>query len=126
MDQTPVFFLMNLAKTLDFIGTKTIHIQVMAGASMHVTLALSVTAVGEFLMPMMNFKGNSNGRIKSKFGSTYPEGSFYSCQDNAWMDQRMTYDWVECVLKPYVKQTLITSFPSYCWTFTTVIQCQHL
>jgi len=53
MDQTPVYFLMNPSKTLDFIGTKTIHIRVMAGASMHITLAFLVTAAGNFLMPMM-------------------------------------------------------------------------
>ena len=34
---------------------------------------------------------------------TYPEGLEYTCQENAWMDERVMLLWVEKVLKPYVE-----------------------
>jgi len=69
---------------------------------MHVTLAMSVTAAGSFLRPMIMFKGKPNGRIQREF-SSYPEDCLYMVQENAWMDEHIMRDWVHCVLKPYVE-----------------------
>ena len=33
---------------------------------------------------------------------TYPQVMIYTCQDNAWVDERVMLLWVEQVLKPYV------------------------
>ena len=40
------------------------------------------------------FKGKPNGRIVQREFPTYPQGMIYACQDNAWMDERVTLMWV--------------------------------
>ena len=47
------------------------------------------------------FLGKPNGRIVQCEFPTYPEGTIYVCQDNAWMDKRVMLMWVKMVLKPY-------------------------
>ena len=32
----------------------------------------------------------------------FPDGILYTCQDNAWMDEKVMLQWVEKILKPYV------------------------
>ena len=46
--------------------------------------------------------GKPNGRIVQHEFPTYPQGMIYTCQENAWMDERVMLMWVEMVLKPYV------------------------
>ena len=47
------------------------------------------------------FLGKPNGRIVQCEFPTYPEGTIYVCQDNAWMDKRVMLMWVKMVLKLY-------------------------
>ena len=69
----------------------------------HATLALTVTASGKALIPLIVFKGKPNGQIVTREFPAYPEGLEYACQGNAWMDERVMLLWVEKVLKPYVE-----------------------
>ena len=102
MDQTPVFFSMTPNTSLDQVGARTINVRTSSGSTIRVTLAVTVTASGTTLPPLMVFKGKPNGRIQRAFG-TYPVGCFYAVQERAWMDERVMLMWVELVLIPYVE-----------------------
>ena len=71
---------------------------------MRVTVAVTVTASGELLKPMIIFKGKSGGRIQQREFPSYPGESFYACQDCAWMDERVMKEWIKAVVKPHVQQ----------------------
>ena len=102
MDQTPIPFTYNAKYTLDIVGVQTVHIHKSTSDTKYATCALTVTASGKMLTPMLIFKGKPNGQIvKCKF-LEYPEGCVYACQDNAWMDEQVMLQWVEQILKPYV------------------------
>ncbi len=104
MDQTPVFFSMSSKRTYEVIGKKTIHIRTSTNDTKRVTVAVTITADGTLLPSTLIFKGKPDGRIaKKEFPSgVYPDGHFYKCQDNAWMDEDMMIAWVNDVLAPYV------------------------
>jgi hypothetical protein len=104
MDQTPVFFSMSSKRTLELIGKKTIHIRTSTNDTKRVTVAVTITADGTLLPSFLIFKGKPDGRIaKKEFPSgVYPDGHFYKCQDNAWMDEDVMIAWVNEVLAPYV------------------------
>ncbi len=104
MDQTPVFFSMSSKRTLEVIGKKTIHIRTSTNDTKRVAVAGTVTADGTLLPSTLIFKGKLDGRIaKKEFPSgVYPDGHFYKCQDNAWMDEDVMIAWVNEVLAPYV------------------------
>ena len=61
MDQTPLLFLYHCSKTLAKRGTKTIHVRKMSSDGERVTAALTVLAAGEWLKPMIIFKGQPRG-----------------------------------------------------------------
>ena len=65
---------------------------------------MTITADGTLLPSFLVFKGKPSGRIATKeFPSgVYPDGHFYKCQDNAWMDEEVMKAWVNEVLAPYV------------------------
>lgn len=102
MDQTPVFFNMNSNQTLEPIGSRSVNIQTGTSSTMRVTVAVTLTASGEMLKPLIVFKAQPNGRIEKRELSLYPEGSIYACQPAAWMDERVMKVWIETVLKPHV------------------------
>jgi len=104
MDQMPVFFSMSSKRTLEVIGKKTIHIHTSTNDTKRVTVTVTITADGTLLPSTLIFKGNPDGRIaKKEFPSgVYPNGHFYKCQDNAWMDEDVMIAWVNEVLAPYV------------------------
>jgi len=99
MDQTPVYFSMSSKKTYELIGKKTIHIRTSTSDTKRVT---TIAADGTVLPSTLVFKGKPGGRIEKKELSTYPNGHFYKCQDNAWMDEDVMIAWVNDVLAPYV------------------------
>ena len=63
MDQTPLSFSFHLSRTLENLGKKTIHTRKTSSATKRATAALTVMADGDFLMPVILFKGEPNGQI---------------------------------------------------------------
>ena len=53
---------------------------------MRVTVAVTVTANGEMLKPMLIFKGKPGGQTQQREFPSYFNESLYACQDQAWMD----------------------------------------
>jgi hypothetical protein len=102
MDQMPVYFSMSSKRTLELIGKKTIHIHTSTNDTKRVTAAVTIAADGTVLPSYLVFKGKPGGRIEKKEFGTYPNGHFYKCQDNAWMDDDVMIAWVQDVLAPYV------------------------
>ena len=104
MDQTPVFFLMNSKRTLEFIGKKTIHIHIRTSTydTKQATVAVTIAGDGTVLPSVVVFMGKKNGRIAKKEFSTFPTSHHYHCQDAAWMDETVMLAWVDRVLWPYV------------------------
>ena len=102
MDQTPVPFTYDSKKTLELVGKKTVHIRKSTNDTKRATFAMTVTASGKSLQPVVVFKGKPGGRIDKREFPTYPRSMIYACQENAWMDENVMLMWVEKVLKPYI------------------------
>ena len=88
MDQTPVPFSYDPKSTLELVGRRAVHVRKSTSDTNRATLALTVTASGNVLIPLIVFKGKPNGRIVTHEFPTYPEGLEYACQENACMDKR--------------------------------------
>ena len=88
MDQTPLSFSYQSSKMLAKRGIKTVNVRKMTDGMKRATAALTVTAAGYFLTPMIIFKGRPNGRIAKKELPTLDPTSIYACQEAAWMDER--------------------------------------
>ncbi len=68
MDQTPVYFSYHRSKTLSKRGIKTVHVRKSTSDTRRATCALTCTAAGEFLRPMLIYKGKATGKIvKTEF-----------------------------------------------------------
>ena len=104
MDQTPVFFDMTSGRTLETAGNRTVNGQTGTSSTMRVTVAVTVTANGEMLKPMIIFKGKPGGRIQQREFPSYRNESIYACQDRAWMDEKVLQEWVQKVLKPHAEK----------------------
>ncbi len=98
MDQTPVYFLMHPTRTLDVLCKKTIAIQTTTNNTKCATVALTITAAGDQLVPMIVYKGMENGCIKKHKLALHDPTCIYKTQANARMDERVMLLWVEDVL----------------------------
>jgi hypothetical protein len=80
MDQTPVYFSMSSKKTLELIGTKTIHIRTSTNDTKRVTVAVTIAADGTILPSTLVFKGKPGGRIekKGRGGAAHPRRMHFS------------------------------------------------
>jgi hypothetical protein len=105
MDQTPVPFTFNSKRTLELVGQRTVHIRKSTNDTKRVTCAMTVTASGRVLTPLLVFKGSPTGRIQRNEFGTFPADIAYACQGNAWMDEQVMHLWIDRILKPYVSQT---------------------
>jgi hypothetical protein len=103
MDQTPIPFTFNAKRTLELIGVHTVHIRKSTSDTKRVTCALTVSASGRILTPLLVVKGTPGGRIEKREFSTFPNDVLYACQANAWMDEKVMLLWVDKILKPYVE-----------------------
>ena len=103
MDQNPVPFTYNARKTLEIVGRCTIHILKSTGDTKRATFAMSVTASGKVLKPVIIFKGPRNGRIVTREFPNYEEDMVYLCQRAAWMDEEAIIVWVDRVLQPHIE-----------------------
>ena len=87
MDQTPIPFTFNSKMTLEVVGARTFHVHKSTNDTKHATSAITVTASGKMLLPLLLFKGAKNGRIVKKEFPTFDKYMYYTCQENAWMDE---------------------------------------
>ena len=86
MDQTPLHFSYQSLRTIEKRGKKTINVRKSSSQTKRATAALTVTAAGDFLSPMIIFKGKPDGQIALRELPTLDPTSIYACQDAAWMD----------------------------------------
>ena len=86
MDQMPLHFSYHSSHMLEKRGIKTINVHKSSSQTKRATAALTVTAAGDFLTPMIIFKGKPNGLIARRELPTLDPTSIYACQDQAWMD----------------------------------------
>ena len=87
MDQTPVPFSFHSERTLELLGSRTINIRKSTNDTKRVTCAMTVTASGSVLTPMLIFKGATGGRIEKREVPTCVKDILYGVQPNAWMDE---------------------------------------
>ncbi len=102
MDQTPLHFSYHSSHKLKKRGTRTINIHKSSNATKRATAALTVTAAGNFLTPMIVFKGKPNGIIMDRELPMLDPTSIYACQEAAWMDKRCMLMWVGKIFQPYL------------------------
>jgi hypothetical protein len=102
MDQTLVYFLMHPTRTLDVLGKKTVAIWTTTNNTKRATIALTITAAGDQLVPMVVYKGMETTHIKKYKLALHDPTCIYKTQANAWMDKRVMLRWVEDVLMPYI------------------------
>jgi hypothetical protein len=87
---------------LEILGKKTIVIRTSTNNTRCATFALTITAAGDQLVPMVVYKGTENGTIKKRELQHHHPTCIYETQDNVWMDKRVMLCWVEDVLAPFV------------------------
>ncbi len=102
MDQTPLYFLYHSLKTYEKHVSKMIHVCKMSNGTKRATGAFTITADGDFLMPMIIFKGKPGGMIEKKELPKFDPSSIYAFQDAAWMDEQCMMLWVDQILGPYL------------------------
>ena len=102
MDQTPLHFSYQSSRTIEKRGKKTINVRKSSSQTKRATAALTVTAAGDFLTPMIIFKGKPDGLIARRELPTLDPTSIYACQDAAWMDKRCMLIWVDEVFGAYL------------------------
>jgi len=102
MDQTPLHFSYQSSKTLAKRGSKTVNVRKTTDGTKRATLALTVTAAGDFMTPMIIFKGEANGHIVKNELPHHDPTSIYACQKAAWMDERCMKKWVDEIIAPYL------------------------
>jgi hypothetical protein len=66
MDQMPLYFSYHNSKTYEKHVTKAIHVCKMSNRTKRATGVFTITAAGNFLMPMIIFKGKPGGTIEKK------------------------------------------------------------
>ncbi len=102
MDQMPVYFSYHRSKTLAKRGIKTVHVRKTTSDTGRATCALTCTAAGDFLRPMLIYKGKAKGNIATRELKHHDPTSVYACQDTPWMDEVCMFWWVKKILKPYL------------------------
>jgi hypothetical protein len=75
------------------------------------TVALTVTASGEMITPMVIYKGTRYGRIATRELLDQTQEIKYAMQPKAWFDEATMLDWVDDVLKPYVATAPVGIIP---------------
>ncbi len=107
MDQTPLHFSYHSSKTLEKCGAKMIQVCKTSNETKRATGALTITAAGDFLMPMIIFKGKpdghiTNGHFTKKELPKFDPSSIYACQEAACMDERCMLLWSNQILSLYL------------------------
>ncbi len=102
MDQTPLHFPYHNSKTLEKRETKTIHVRKTGNRTKRATRAFTITAAGDFLTPIIIYKGKPNGHITTRELPKFNPTSIYACQEATWMDERCMLMWINEILSPYL------------------------
>ena len=74
----------------------------MSNGTNRATGVFTITAAGDFLMPMIIFKGKPGGMIEKKELPKFNPSSIYTCQDVAWVDERCIMLLVNQILGQYL------------------------
>ena len=104
MDETPPFIDMIPAKSICKTGSRDCIVQTSGSekkTKKHVTVALSATAYGTMLPPMLIFKGKTDKTIKKL---RIPEGFIVKTQEKSWMDEGLMQVWVEEIWLKYIRE----------------------
>jgi len=102
MDQTPLHFSYHSSRTIKKRGKKTVNVRKSSSQTKRATAALTVTVAGDFLTPIIIFKGKPGGQITRRKLPNLDPASIYACQDAAWMDERCMLIWVDEVFSVYL------------------------
>ena len=121
MDPTPIPFTFNSKTTLEVVGARTVHVHKSTNDTKHTTAAITVTASGKMILPLLVFKGAKNGRIVKKEFPTFDNSMYYACQENAWMDEQVMLMCVEKFLRLTLSQPQKVLFPYCCWILIIVM-----
>jgi transposase-like protein len=111
MDQTNSKFGNLPGQTIDPRGARTINMRTGTDDSKRCTVALTVTASGEMITPMVIYKGTRYGRIATRELLDQTQEIKYAMQPKAWFDEATMLDWVDDVLKPYVATAPVGIIP---------------
>ena len=67
----------------------------------HVILVKPVPGSGKLLVPVLIFKGQTEGRFAKKKLQTYPQVCFHAWHPKALMDKQMVNKWIDLMLIPW-------------------------
>ena len=98
MDETPVYFDLQPGKTINKSGEKSVLIRTTGSEKRHFTVVLAVTASGDFLPPMIIFKG------KRELSMDVPKGWIVTVQEKGWMDENLMLRWIRDIYLKYTKK----------------------
>ena len=103
MDQIPIPFICNSNKMLKIIGRRIINARKSINDTKRATFAITICASGRVLKTLIVFKGKPGGGgiEQHEFSSCLVE-VVYTCQHNAWIDERVMIMWVHTIFKPCV------------------------
>ena len=91
MDETALYFEDPRRDTVDITGARHVVLRSTGFASMRITVALTVTADGKKLPPLLIWKG-----AKGKKSKIEKRGSMYvAYQERAWMNSQLLEQWVD-------------------------------
>jgi hypothetical protein len=57
MDQTPIHFSMTPNRTIEKVGARTVNVRSSTASTMRVTVAVTISADGDVLQPLIVYKG---------------------------------------------------------------------
>jgi hypothetical protein len=86
MDETPIFFDMVGARTIDCRSAQSIPIRTTGNEKNRLTCVLGISADGTKLQPMVIFKGKRTPK------GQYPPGLVIRMQKNGWLDDNLMRD----------------------------------
>jgi hypothetical protein len=92
MDQTNSKFGNSPGHTINQRGACTINMRTGTDDSKRCTVALTVSASGKMLTPMVVYKGTWQGRIATREIRDHPQGTKYAMQPKAWFDEATMLD----------------------------------
>jgi len=102
VDETGVYYDMPPSRIWALRGGSA-KVASVSKQSSRVTAVMAIRSNGEKLPILFILKGTPGGRIESTELGTYPEGHFYTVQQNAWMDGKVWTMYLDTVLKPEIR-----------------------